>query len=67
MSKIHIDLETTFETTALLVDEDFREVYLDFEKGQKLFKSIDPKELEFEVISRDLCITGNLNGVCNFQ
>lgn len=48
MPKIHIDLEITFETTALLVDE---EGYLDFEKGRKLFKSIDPEELEFEIIS----------------
>ena len=51
MAKLEIELELDFQTKALLVDEDFNEIFLDYENGKAKFKTIQFSELEFEVCS----------------
>lgn len=51
MAKLEIELELDFQTKALLVDEDFNEIFLDYENGRAKFKTIQFSELEFEVCS----------------
>ena len=50
MAKLYVEVDLTFETEPLLVDEDFSEVQLDYDAGHTKFNSVDPEELEFEVV-----------------
>lgn len=51
MAKLIVEVDLTFNTDALLVDEDFSEVHLDYDAGRSKFESTDYQELEFELIS----------------
>ena len=51
MAKLEIELELDFETKVLLVDEDFNEIFLDYENGRAKFEAVEQSELEFEVCS----------------
>ena len=51
MAKLIIKVDVTFKTDALLVDEDFSDVHLDYDAGRAKFEATDYQELEFEVIS----------------
>ena len=51
MAELEIELKLEFETKALLVNEDFNEIFLDYENGLAKFEAIEQSELEFEVCS----------------
>lgn len=51
MAKLIVKVDLTFQTDALLVDEDFSEVHLDYDTGRSKLEATDHQELEFEVIS----------------
>lgn len=51
MAKVVVDVDLNFNTGALLVDEDFSEVHLDYDAGRSKFEATDYQELEFEIIS----------------